>query len=104
MPHEPQDAPSSTREVPDALRRALVSAAERRDYSSAELHAEVCGYVRDLRESGLPPETVVIALKHAVRDSTLGLSPGRAERRHSSELLERVVRWCIEEYYGGAST
>jgi hypothetical protein len=101
MPHEPQDASSSTREAPDALRRALVSAAEQRDYSSASLHAEVCEYVRGLRDRGLPPEAVVIAVKHAVRESMLGLAPYQMERHHSSDLVDRVVRWCIEEYYGG---
>ena len=104
MSHEPQDGVSSrTREVPDALRHALVSAAESLDYASLELRAEVRDYVRDLREAGLAPETVVIAVKHAVHEATPGSAPYRLERHHSSDLLRHVLRWCIEEYYGGDS-
>jgi hypothetical protein len=105
MSPDPQDTAgfSQARDIPDGLRRALIAAAATRDYTAPGLHEEVCDYVRDLRDRGLPPETVVIAMKSAVRDATLGLAPYQVERRHSAELLDRVVRWCIEEYYGGGS-
>lgn len=104
MSPDPHDAAgfSQARELPEGLRRALTEAAASRDYTAPTLHEEVCDYVRDLRDRGLPPETVVIAMKHAVRDATLGLAPYQVERRRSAELLDRVVRWCIEEYYGGS--
>lgn len=102
MSHEPHNGASSrTHEVPDALRRALLLATERRDYESEELHAVVCEYVRELREAGFAPESVVIAVKHAVREATFGIAPYRLERRQSSDLLRHVLRWGIEEYYGG---
>ena len=88
-------------DVPEGLRRALRAAGATRDYGSPTLHREVCDYVRDLRDRGLPPESVVIAVKSAVHGAT-GPSPRATERgRRSAELLDRVVRWCIEEYYGG---
>jgi hypothetical protein len=102
MSHDQQDAAgfAQAHDLPEGLRRALVAAAATRDYSAPELHEEVCGYVRDLRDRGHPPETVVVAVKRAVRGATVGLSPYKVERRHAADLLERVVRWCIEEYYG----
>ena len=106
MSHDSHDAAGSSqaRDLPDGLRRALIAAAVTRDYTTPALHDEVCDYVRGLRDRGLPPETVVVAVKSAVREATLGLGPYQAERRHGVELLDRVVRWCIEEYYGGGST
>ena len=101
MPYEPHDAGSPARapdDVPEALRRALVTAAVTHEFEDEALHEAVCEYVRDLRERGFTPESVVIAVKQAVHRSTLGLTPHYVERRDSTILLDRVVRWCIEEY------
>lgn len=103
MSHDSKVGPGAAgaQGVPEGLRRALVAAAASRDYDAPELHEEVCNHVRALRDRGLPPEQVVVAIKSAVRDSTAGLGPYRLARRHSADLLDKVVRWCIEEYYSG---
>ena len=101
MSRESQNAAgvSPGRDIPDDLRRALTGAAATGDYGGAGVHEAICGYVRELRGRGLPPEAVVIAVKAAVRGTTIGPSSRQLDRRRSGELLDRAVRWCIEEYY-----
>jgi len=86
--------------VPEALRRALALAAAANEAADDELRDAVRDYVHSLKAGGLPPETVVVAVKSAIHRSTRGLTPTYHERRDAAQLLDRVVRWCIEEYFG----
>ena len=96
------ELPAEGPDVPDALRRALASAAVAHYLTDDDdLRGALCEYVRDLKGQGLPPEAVVVAVKSAVHRSTRGLTPTYPERRDAAILLDRVVRWCIEEYFGG---
>ena len=79
------------REPPGASREAHVAA----------LHDAVCGLVRRGKDAAVQVETVIVALK-----DIFGL-PDRRKRSLSTddddpqdELLRRIVRWCIQEYYG----
>lgn len=96
------ELPAGTPDVPDALRRALAlaTAAANEAATDDSLRGAVRDYVRTLRARGLPPETVVVAVKSAVQRSTRGLTPTYHERRDAAQLLDRVVRWCIEDYFG----
>ena len=60
-----------------------------------ELRSSLCDYVQTLKEAGLPAEAVVIAVKGLAARAGLPHSGVRAD----TLLVERVVRWCIEEYY-----
>ena len=63
---------------------------------SGPLRDAICGYVLRLRDSGAPPEQVVVAFKRLV---------GRIrpdDRTASRDLLEALVTACIEVYFGKA--
>jgi hypothetical protein len=83
----------------DRLRRAIAHAFHARtDHDvTDELRDAVCAFVRGQREAGTRIEEVVIAVKAAV--DLADLRPIRTIERR--ELTERVVTWCISEYYRG---
>ncbi len=65
--------------------------------TSARLHAAICEYVDFLRDAGLPPEKVLIAVKRGLGFDELGYrltSPGH------SALIGRAITECIRRYYG----
>ena len=68
------------------------------------LHDGVCSFVQRAKADGRQVETIIVALKDifAVPDR-----PNRAFREDDDMppavlLVRRVVRWCIQEYYGAA--
>ena len=82
---------------------ALLERGRRVGVSESDLRKDVCAVVDDLRSLEWPPERVIIAIKQIARET--GLRPSRAFTTVSEplesgdELLARVVRWCIEQYY-----
>jgi hypothetical protein len=66
------------------------------------LRDAVCGFVRRAKGDGRQVETVIIALK------AIFAVPDRPNRAFTDEedtppnvvLARRVVRWCIQEFYG----
>ena len=62
-----------------------------------ELRSAICAFVRAQRDVGARAETVVTAVKRII-DSAERRSIRTPERR---ALTERVVTWCISEYYRG---
>ena len=65
--------------------------------SSARLHAAIREYVDFLRDAGLPPEKVLIAVKRGLGFDELGYrltSPAQAP------LIGRAITECIRRYYG----
>ena len=81
----------------DQLRGAIVNAFHSRTDRdvSDELRGAVCGYVRARRDAGARAEEVVIAVKHII--DLAQLHPIRTVERR--RLTERLVTWCIAEYY-----
>ena len=82
----------------DRLRLSLIAAYSASPDRSAELEdlrAAICDYVRDQRRTGVRAEEVVIAVKHLIEVSDLR----RALPREHRELSERIVTWCIGEFY-----
>jgi len=86
--------------------RTLVASLERGQapaVSERDLYQDVCAVVDDLHSLGWPPERVLIAMKQLAGET--GLRPSRAfttatqPLNWSDELLARIVRWCIEQYY-----
>ena len=89
------DTPSDP--LAEELRMAIARAFHARaDHDvSEELRDAVCAYVRDRRQAGTRAEEVVIAVKRAI--DLADLRPIRTLERRA--LTERVVTWCIAEYY-----
>jgi hypothetical protein len=84
----------------EELRRAFRAALNGRQQADVEaLRVSACEHVRDLRGRGLSPEAVVVAVKDIVRRSITGQTPTHDSRREAEMLVERVVTWCIAEYY-----
>lgn len=83
----------------EQLRVAITGAFYRRGDRdiTEELRDAVCAFVRDQREAGTLAEAVVIAVKRII-DLADVRSVRTLERR---TLTERVVTWCIAEYYRG---
>jgi hypothetical protein len=69
-----------------------------------ELHKRVCSVVDELKAAGWPPERVIVAVKQVAEG--VGMHPSRSVLSATSPLgakdatLVKMVRWCIEEYYG----
>ena len=95
LSHSPSNPPVDP--LGDRLRKAIARAFHARtDHDvTDELRDAVCAYVRGQREAGTRIEEVVIAVKAAV--DLAELRPIRTIERR--ELTERVVTWCIAEYY-----
>jgi hypothetical protein len=97
--HFPTEAaPRAT--PPERLVRALATAAGARGTGpfldrDGELHVAICDFVRALKVAGAPPEGVVVAVKAVA--SRAGLPHFGVPE--DTPLIERIVRWCIEEYY-----
>jgi hypothetical protein len=66
------------------------------------LRTAVCALVRRGKETGLQIETVIVALKDifGVHDRPSRSLRGEDGAPPHVALVRRVVRWCIEEYYG----
>jgi hypothetical protein len=62
------------------------------------LRYAVCEYTGALRDAGYPPEQALAAVKTAVHDL---VNQARVDDG-AQAALERVVQWCIHEYYGTA--
>jgi hypothetical protein len=74
----------------DALRVAIEQAAARSAESMLALRLAVEGFTADLRDAGMTPEAVLIALKKIAR-GRIDL-PGILMR-------DQISTWCINEYF-----
>ena len=77
-----------------ALKSALADLAATGDRRSEHLKRRVFNVVDELKNSGLPPERIVITLK-----SLLAETPAI---QSSAQLEQVLVDWCFERYYAGA--
>jgi len=96
--YAPALAPSQRQTV------AAVRAARKARAATPELRDAVCDHVRELKRRGYPPERVLIAVKGllaeaGVRKTGPLADPGSATLGPDTEIVERVVAWCIEEYF-----
>jgi hypothetical protein len=69
------------------------------------LRAEVRAFVCDAKQSGDPPERVIVAIKRLAHDAGLrpsarvGLTLPTETTNAKDLLLLDLVDWCIERYY-----
>jgi hypothetical protein len=61
---------------------------------SEVLEARVCAVVDEMKAAGQPPERIILAIKRVGQEAGLG---GFDDR-----LAQRLIRWCLERYYGPA--
>jgi hypothetical protein len=59
------------------------------------LEEAICEYARRLRDTGLPPEKVVIAIRFAAEKAGLAMPVAGL----AAPLMETIVSRCIREYY-----
>lgn len=78
----------------DAARLRERSAAGRAE--QAELRGAMGDYVRRLRADGVPPQSMLVLVKEALREST---PAGLAALEAREALTAEVVRWSVEAYY-----
>jgi len=78
-----------------ALRSALASlpptAYGADQQSLGSLHERLCAVVDLLKAEGLPPERVLLAIKGIAYEAKMGAS--------AAILVERMVTWCLEQYF-----
>ncbi len=86
----PRAGAKTRAERSNALRVAVEEAATRSAESMLALRIAVVGFTTDLRDTGMTPEAVLIALKKVVRQRTdfAGIM-----------MREKISSWCIEEYF-----
>jgi hypothetical protein len=87
---------------------AVVRAAREARAATPELRETVCDYVRELKDRGYPPERVLIVVKALLAEAGIKKTGrladwGSATLGRETEIVERVVAWCIEEYFPPAT-
>jgi len=74
----------------------LVDALSARPPDHTALYEAVRDYVREMLAAGHPITSAIVGLKTALRRAAHG------DQREYEALAQRVVTWCIEEYYRDA--
>jgi hypothetical protein len=74
----------------------LVDALSTRPPDQAVVYGAVSDYVREMVAAGHPITSAIIGLKTALRRAAHG------DQLEFEALAQRVVTWCIEEYYRDA--
>ena len=84
-----------------AVEQALEKAVHRHLDSMVTLQRAVEACVAELRENGLPPETMLITMKAFIRHTAASHPPpgNQASSWAADGYLEAIVRWSIAEYY-----
>jgi hypothetical protein len=80
-----------------SLQRALDAEVARGALTQEELRRAVRSFVARAKALGVPPQEVIIALKEELRCRAM---PHLSQHDYAA-LAEHVVRWGIDEYYGG---
>jgi hypothetical protein len=69
-----------------------------------EIQRHVCAFADELKDLGLPPERIILAVKRAANEagiySTMRLSGFTYDLDGGDKLLADMVGWCIRRYYG----
>lgn len=81
-----------------ATLRATLHAIDKFTFTEADeqrVRDEVCAVVRDMKQAGAFPEEIIILLRRSMADARKGPLGDR--------LLERMVAWCVVEYFGDPS-
>lgn len=93
-----------TRAIGGALRARLAGARFPLSRGAQdEIRRQVRAYAAELKDLGLPPERVVIAVKQAASDAGIRACSSMLASRRSDDaktnLLVDIVTWCIAGYY-----
>ena len=69
-----------------------------------EIQRQVCAFADELKELGLPPERIILAVKRAANEagiySTIRISGFSRNLDGPDKLLADMAGWCIHQYYG----
>jgi len=93
-----------------ALRATLVAVAARADIAGAPdaIRQRVFAAVDELKSMGWPVERIIVRVKQVATE--VGLRTSRAGHRTTRSagddgaIVDDVVRWCIERYFGQDAT
>lgn len=77
---------------------ALRGVIEGRDGSEKMLVESIRTFAVSARARSLPPEATIVLLKHLFQHACS--TPPHKDQLAERELLERIVGWCIQDYYG----
>jgi hypothetical protein len=80
-----------------SLERALDAEITGGALTQEELRRAVRSFVARAKALGVPPQEVIVALKEQLRCRAM---PHLSQHDYSA-LADHVVRWGIDEYYGG---
>jgi hypothetical protein len=87
--------------IAEQLTHAVQCAARENASSMCDLQSAVEFAAREMQAAGLSPEAMLIVLKAQFHESLLGFgSSNEVFRFAQEELLEEVVKWAIDAYYG----
>lgn len=86
-------------QLSDHLRSAVEEAATRNADSMKALHLAVREFTVALREEGIAPEQVLIALKTMVNNRSLIVIAPHLSDWRGDDLREKMSTWCIEEFF-----
>ena len=92
MPPEPL-----CEELLEAVRSAATQSAE----SMKMLHAAVCRFTLALKNDGVKPEAILIALKTIINTQVFPVIVSPSRDKHADRLRELISTWCIEAMFSG---
>ena len=89
----------------DDFESALRLALRANPRSMDDLHESIGRCMRSLRTDGMECEAALLTMKAFMRD--IGLKDrrnGMVEMIHSEHLMDKIVYWCISDFYSQAQT
>ena len=92
--HRSRFSPELHRDISEALAHRLTS---RDADADAALHALTNRVCAEARVLGLPPEKMLIEIKHLFQQHPISEQPPAEQRR---QLFERFISGCIKSYFG----
>ena len=79
------------------LSRALELEPRTGDMAAAPVREAICDFVAELKGAGVPPERMLVQVKEVIAEARRAHSD--RDREADQEFLQRVIKWCIDEYY-----
>jgi hypothetical protein len=95
MQHSESEGSAAGRESRGKLARTLKSVFSEAVYDQSGLRDDVCAYVRDLKKSGESAQSIVVAARNLVRETSLDYPVSD----RTEKLLTTLLGWCLDEYY-----
>lgn len=95
MQHSDTNGSAVGGEARRKLATTLVSVFSEAVYDHAALQNDVCSFVQELKTAGVSAQGVGREARKLVMETAVNYPSSR----RTDELLSKMLRWCLDEYY-----